>query len=174
VQDAARSQPLRTPVASPPTRIRVLDFLALVNWLDGSPILPTIEPYRAKILSDVLDTYDDDGRVRYNLALLGRGKKNSKTLDLCLAAIFSWRKACARAGVAGTTFHDLRRSAVRNFDDAGVSETVGMKLSGHKTPSVYRRYRITNTGDLRKALAKVEAASSHAAPSKIVPLSRAQ
>lgn len=48
--------------------------------LDGSPILPRIEPYRRRILTDVLDTADDAGGLRYNLALLGRAKKNAKSL----------------------------------------------------------------------------------------------
>ena len=53
-------------------RIGVLDFLKLVHWLDGTPILPRIEPYRRRILTDVLDTADDAGGLRYNLALLGQ------------------------------------------------------------------------------------------------------
>ena len=54
--------------------------------------------------------------------------------------------------------HDLRRSAVRNFDKNGVSQTVGMMISGHKTPSVYKRYRIVPENDIREALQKVEEA----------------
>jgi len=73
----------------PPSKyIRVLDFLRLVVWLDGRPILNHLEPYRQKILTDVLDTRDGD-RMKFNLALLGRGKKNAKSLDLCLAALFA-------------------------------------------------------------------------------------
>ncbi len=68
----------------------------------------------------------------------------------------AWGAACEAAGVPGTLFHDLRRSAVRNFERAGVSQAVAMKLSGHKTPSIYRRYRIVDETDLRQALAKVE------------------
>ncbi len=71
-------------------RVGVLDFLRFVNWLDGAPLLPRIEPYRTRILSDVLDTPDAGGTgLRYNLALLGRSKKNFKSCDLVLAALFA-------------------------------------------------------------------------------------
>jgi len=54
--------------------------------------------------------------------------------------------------------HDLRRSGVRNFDRNGVSQIVGMMISGHKTASVYKRYRIVPENDIREALQKVEQA----------------
>jgi integrase len=70
----------------------------------------------------------------------------------------AWASACKAAGVPALLFPDLRRSAVRNFERAGVSQAVAMRLTGHKTASVYRRYRIVDETDLRQALAKTEAA----------------
>jgi integrase len=63
-----------------------------------------------------------------------------------------WGKACDAAGVSGLLFHDLRRSSVRNMDRAGVSQPVAMSITGHKTLSVYQRYRIVNEDDRREAL----------------------
>jgi integrase len=74
----------------------------------------------------------------------------------------AWAKACTTAQVPGTLFHDLRRSAIVNLDRAGVSQTVAMALSGHLTPSVWRRYRIVSTRDLRAAMAQVQDANASA------------
>lgn len=66
-----------------------------------------------------------------------------------------WHRARTAAGLPGRLIHDLRRTAVRDLERAGVPRSVAMKLTGHKTESVYRRYAIVAEGDLAEGLSKV-------------------
>ena len=76
----------------------------------------------------------------------------------------AWAKACKDAGVPGRLVHDFRRTAVRNLERAGVPRSAAMRMTGHKTEAVYRRYAITDSAMLQEAAVKL--AILHAAEEK--------
>ncbi len=96
----------------------------------------------------------------------------------------TWWKVCVKAGVGrmfcrqcgesvaenkckcgsqnlkyvGLLFHDLRRTAARNYRRIGVGETVIMRIGGWKTRSVFERYNIVTQADVQDAVTKLEKA----------------
>ena len=88
----------------------------------------------------------------------------------------TWNNGCRKAGIgygykaskkyaaewekkgltAGPIYHDLRRTAVRQMDQAGVSRKTAMLRTGHKTESVYNRYNIGTDADLKNAAQQLE------------------
>jgi integrase len=75
----------------------------------------------------------------------------------------AWEDACCAAGLGqmvgaggaklyrGLLFHDLRRSGARFLIRSGIHPHVTMKITGHKTDSMLRRYNIIDERDLRDA-----------------------
>jgi integrase len=82
----------------------------------------------------------------------------------------SWKKACKAAGVPGRIPHDFRRTACRNLERAGVDRASAMKMVGHKTESIYRRYAIADEGMLKDAAVKLQRLheADEGVPQKIV------
>lgn len=64
----------------------------------------------------------------------------------------AWATARERAGLPGLLFHDFRRSAARNLRRAGVAPDVAMKITGHETDSMWRRYSVVKEDDIEAAL----------------------
>lgn len=85
----------------------------------------------------------------------------------------AWGAACDRAGLHGAWQHDLRRTAVMHLERAGVPRSVAMKLTGHRTESVFTRYAIVDAAALAEGVEKL--AQLHGAksePAKAVALKR--
>lgn len=62
----------------------------------------------------------------------------------------------------GLLFHDLRRTAARNYRRLGVGETVIMRIGGWKTRSVFERYNIVTQADVLDAVTKLEKSEQEA------------
>jgi hypothetical protein len=104
-----------------------MEFFGLLRWLDGRPLLDTIEPYRRRILSEALFTFDASGNPQYNLVLDGRGKKNSKTTDLILACFyrfFIWKSN------AGNDVYILANDEKQAGDDLKLAQEVARRQPG--------------------------------------------
>ena len=82
----------------------------------------------------------------------------------------AYGNALKQIGITSTP-HDMRRSAIRNFTRAGVSESEGMSVSGHKTNSTYKRYNVIDEELQRLALGRV--ARHQREPRRVVPLNPA-
>jgi len=83
----------------------------------------------------------------------------------------AWLTACVQAGlgteirsvdgklIKKTSYripHDFRRTAVRNLERAGVPRSAAMKMVGHKTEAIYRRYAIAEEKMLVESADKLD------------------
>jgi len=73
----------------------------------------------------------------------------------CLKCGQTWKREELK--YTGALFHDFRRTAARNLIRAGVAMPVAMKITGHRTDSMFRRYAIVDESQKRDALAKTQA-----------------
>lgn len=82
------------------------------------------------------------------------------TCPLCNEPMPKRKCKCGNRGrrkYEGLLFHDLRRTGVRNLRRRGKAETVIMKITGHKTASVFKRYDIVDMADIADAIASLDA-----------------
>ncbi len=92
------------------------------------------------------------GKVRsitHNLVFT-YGRKPLKNIKVSLA------RALKRAKISDFRFHDLRHTFTTNARRAGVDKTVIMKLTGHKTLSMFTRYNTVDEVDAKHALNLME------------------
>ena len=67
----------------------------------------------------------------------------------------AWALACQRARIVGKVPHDFRRTAVRNLERAGIPRSAAMVMVGHRTESIYQRYKVADEAMLKESAAKL-------------------
>ena len=81
----------------------------------------------------------------------------------------AFKTALRRAGIADFRFHDLRHCAATNLRRAGIDPVTAMKIVGHKSEKMYRRYNSVNEDDLLRVIAKINTVITHAISMVSVP-----
>jgi integrase len=66
-----------------------------------------------------------------------------------------FKAACRRAGILNLRIHDFRHTASTNLRRAGVDTATAMKIVGHKSDRMHRRYNTIEPEDLHRAAAKL-------------------
>jgi integrase len=67
----------------------------------------------------------------------------------------AWATACAAAAVKQALFHDLRRTALTNMIEAGLSEKEAREISGQRTRDVFDRYHIISDRRMKQNAEKL-------------------
>lgn len=169
---------------------QVIRFATITGWRIASEVLPLewrrVDFEAGEVRLDAGTTKNREGRVfpmTVELrALLGAQREEHERLkheegrivpfvfhrdgERIVSFLRAWHSACRAAGYPGRIPHDLRRTAVRNLVRAGIPERVAMKMTGHKTRSVFERYNIVSDGDLREAARKLDGAERPATMEK--------
>lgn len=131
-----------------------VDFSASQIWLEKrqtkakvARVLPVYGDMRTILLSALAerDSKFPDCKLIFH-------REGKRIVDFRKA----WAKACLGAGVPWLHFHDLRRSAVRNMDRAGVPRATIRRIIGHETDAMFDRYRIVDQRDVAEAGKKAE------------------
>ena len=142
------------------------------------PITPALRAGLKQQLSDLDKWQERTGRrTSYLFTYISGRHEGEPIMDF----VKSWRTACLEAALGdleGTARaqrkvellqkpqewlklrHDFRRTAVRNMLNTGTDERTAMQITGHKTRSVFDRYRIVNLADMQRAVSRLSTAKN--------------
>jgi len=149
---------------------------------DDARVVPLTPALRASLAAQLasLDAWQDrTGRRTPWLFTHTEGRHEGKPIT---DFVRSWRAACLAAELEGLTGearlqrkaelqehpeglalalrHDFRRTAVRNMLNTGTDESTAMKITGHRTASIFKRYRIVNLADMQRAVERLPQAGN--------------
>jgi integrase len=67
-----------------------------------------------------------------------------------------FRRVRQQTGITNTVFHDYRHTATANLRRAGVDALTAMKITGHTTMAVFKRYNTIDEQDLKAAQRRMD------------------
>jgi integrase len=110
------------------------------------------EPRVAFLCGRAYDILKIVGQVRcldHNRVFTYKGKPLKKVIR-------AFANACQKAGIVNFRFHDLGHTFNTNMRKEGVDHSAIMKLTWHKTPSMFQRYNNVDVGDAKLAYRRLE------------------
>ena len=110
------------------------------------------EPRRIYFNDILWDIFRTAGKVRslkHDYVFTYRGKPIKEFRQ-------GFNRALKKAGIKDFHFHDLRHTFNTNMRKAGVDQTVIMKLTGHKTLSMFNRYNTVDQEDAVGAMKRLD------------------
>jgi integrase len=84
-----------------------------------------------------------------------RGKRGRPIFSSRRRAYREWAAVCERLEIRGKDAYTVRHAMVMKLDRAGVPRSVARSITGHKTESMYLRYRAVRRYEQDEALAKI-------------------
>jgi integrase len=98
---------------------------------------------------EILERLGSVRHISHNHVFSYKGKA-VRSIKTALAA------ALKETGIKDFRLHDLRHTFTTNARKAGVDRTVIMKLTGHKTLSMFTRYNTVDQADAKEAMEKLD------------------
>jgi integrase len=110
------------------------------------PILPDVKAVLQRLAKVRKLTAKQDASTRHVFTYAGRPLQRVTR---------SFKAALKDAGITDFRFHDLRHCASTNLRRAGVDTATAMKIIGHSSEKMWKRYNAIDEGDLTKAAEKL-------------------
>lgn len=140
-------------------RLDQVDLAAGLIWVDRSQT-KNLKSQTAPIVAGEMRGYCEAAMMKNKRYLF---ENEGKPI---LSFKNAWSTARDLAGLPGLKFHDLRRTAVRDWLAAGADTHTVMAITGHKTASMLQRYHIIEASNIQRA-AKLREPAPHPPSEKL-------
>ncbi|MDA2911571.1 site-specific integrase [Nitrospiraceae bacterium AH_259_D15_M11_P09] len=111
----------------------------------------TKKPRTVPLTPELTDVFRDLYKVRY----LNQDRVFLRNGQSIRSIRTAFERATRRAGITNLRFHDLRHCAATNMRRAGVDVMTAMRIIGHTSEKMHKRYNTIDEHDLRRAASQI-------------------